>query len=237
MAHHSDLNPSDLSHIHHWIFDLDNTLYRADANFFGQIDKKITDYISRYLALQPTEARRLQKEYLAEYGTSLSGLMAVHGMDPAEFLDFVHDVELDLLKPDPLLRERIKALPGKKWIFTNGSRGHARNIGGHLNLFDLFDGHFGIEDADYIPKPKRSPFIKFCDVFDVEPKQAIFFEDGLRNLEVPKHMGMATVLVTSDEDWSDEPEITRPAGQTTRADWVDYITDDLTDWLGLVLPS
>ena len=223
---------SDLAHIQNWIFDLDNTLYRADAEFFSQIDKKMTAYISRYLALQPDKARIVQKEFLAEYGTSLSGMMAVHGMDPAEFLDYVHDVDLHMLEPDPQLREYIKALPGRKFIFTNGSKGHARNVAGHLNLFDLFDGHFGIEDVDYVPKPKRSPYIKFCDVFDIDPETAIFFEDNLRNLEVPKHMGMRTVLVTSEEDWGEEPEITRPAGSTTKADWVDYITNDLTGWLG-----
>lgn len=224
---------SDLSHVQNWIFDLDNTLYRADAEFFSQIDKKITSFISRYLALQPQKARYVQKEFLAEYGTSLSGMMAVHGMDPAEFLDYVHDVDLHMLEPDPKLRSYIQALPGRKFIFTNGSKGHAKNVAGHLNLFDLFDGSFGIEDVDYVPKPKRSPYIKFCDVFDIDPNAGIFFEDSVRNLEVPKHMGMATVLVTSDEDWGDEPEITRPAGSTTKADWVDYITNDLTAWLGL----
>ena len=224
-------NP-DLTHIQNWIFDLDNTLYRADAEFFSQIDKKMTKFISRYLALQPDKARMVQKEFLAEYGTSLSGMMAVHGMDPAEFLDYVHDVDLHMLEPDPQLREHIKALPGRKFIFTNGSKAHAKNVAGHLNLFDLFDGHFGIEDVDYVPKPKRSPYIKFCYVFDIDPNTAIFFEDNLRNLEVPKHMGMRTVLVTSDEDWGHEPEITRPAGHTTKADWVDYTTNDLTGWLG-----
>jgi len=222
---------SDLSHVQNWIFDLDNTLYRADAEFFSQIDKKMTAYIGRYLALQPDKARIVQKEFLAEYGTSLSGMMAVHGMDPAEFLDYVHDVDLQMLRPDPILREHIQALPGRKFIFTNGSKGHARNVAGHLNLFDLFDGCFGIEDVDYVPKPKRSPYIKFCDVFDIDPETAIFFEDNVRNLEVPKHMGMATVLVTSDEDWGHEPEVTRPAGSTTHADWVDYITKNLTTWL------
>ncbi len=221
-----------LAHIRNWIFDLDNTLYRADGEFFSQIDQKITAYISRYLALQPTEARLLQKDYLAEYGTSLSGMMAIHGMDPAEFLDYVHDVDLHTLDPNPKLRENIKALPGRKFIFTNGSKGHAKNVASHLGLFDLFDGSFGIEDVDYVPKPKRSPYIKFCDVFDIDPKTAIFFEDSVKNLEVPKYMGMATVLVTSNEDWSDAPEITKPTGSTSRADYVDYVTSDLAGWLG-----
>ena len=221
----------DLSCIKHWVFDLDNTLYKADVDFFGQIDQKMTAFISRYLALQPTEARQLQKDYLAEYGTSLSGMMAVHGMDPAEFLDYVHDVDLTLLKAEPALRDAIERLEGKKWIFTNGSKAHAKNVASHLNLFDLFDGSFGIEDADYVPKPKRSPFIKFCDIFDIEPEKAVFFEDSVRNLEVPKHMGMTTVLVTSDADWSHEPEVVRPAGTTTKADWVDFVTSDLSHWL------
>ncbi|MBC6403263.1 MAG: pyrimidine 5'-nucleotidase [Hyphomonadaceae bacterium] len=213
-----------------WIFDLDNTLYRGDARFFAQIDKKMTDYIARYLALHPTEARLLQKEYLVEYGTSLSGLMAVHGMDPADFLDYVHDIDLDMLKPKPELRSLIDALPGRKFILTNGSRGHARKVGTHLGLYDLFDGVFAIEDVDYIPKPKRSPYVCFCDAFDIEATQAIMFEDSIRNLEVPKYMGMRTVLVTSDHDWH-TPVLNKPTGETGPAPYVDYVTDDLVTWL------
>jgi len=221
----------NLSHIQNWIFDLDNTLYRGDVDFFGQIDRKMTDFVSRYLQLQPLKARAIQKEYLAEYGTTLSGLMAVHGMDPAEFLDYVHDVDLSALTPDPSLRAAIKALPGRKFIFTNGSRAHAKNIASHINLWDLFDGSFGVDDVDYIPKPQRSPYVKFCDSFDINPQTTVMFEDSLRNLKVPKEMGMATVLVTSDADWSHEPEAARPAGASTKADWVDYITGDLPSWL------
>jgi len=221
----------NLSHVQNWIFDLDNTLYRGDATFFSQIDKKMTAYISRYLALQPHEARLLQKQYYAEYGTSLSGLMSVHGMDPAEFLDYVHDVDLEMLKPDLQLRRHIDALPGRKFIFTNGSKGHAKNVSGHLNLFDLFDGSFGIEDGDYTPKPKRHPYEVFNDIYDVDPKTAIFFEDSVRNLEVPKAMGMITVLVTTEADFSNDPKETRPASADTEAPWVDYKTADITKWL------
>jgi len=228
----SPLGP-DLSHIDSWIFDLDNTLYPADVEFFSQIVVKIEQYVSRYLSLEPEAALHLQKEYLTEYGTTLSGMMAVHGMDPAPFLDYVHDVDLKFLKPNPVLRQNIKALPGQKYIFTNGSKGHARNVAGHLNLFDLFDGHFGVEDTGYIPKPKPQAYDVFLSVFpDIDPKKAIFFEDNLRNLEVPKALGMTTVLVTSDEDWSHEPEAARPAGGAGDANFVDYVTHDLAGWLG-----
>ena len=222
----------DVSHVRDWIFDLDNTLYRADAEFFSQIDRKMAAFVSRYLALQPDEARMLQKQYLVEYGTTLSGLMSVHGMDPAEFLDYVHDVELHMLAPDPTLRAGIAALPGRKFIFTNGSKGHARNVGTHLDLFDLFDGVFGVEDVDYTPKPKARAYEIFRDAFGIDTHRAAFFEDSVRNLEVPKRMGMATVLVTGEADWSGEPEVVRPAsGETVVADWVDAVTDDLAGWL------
>lgn len=223
---------SKLSHVTDWIFDLDNTLYRADANFFKQIDVKMTNFISRYLSLESEAASLLRKDYWAEYGTTLSGLMAVHGMDPAEFLDYVHDVDLDILTPDPLMRKHIKSLPGRKLIYTNGSKGHARNVGTHLKLFDLFDGSFGIEDADYIPKPKRETYEIFNRVFKIDPTRAIFFEDNVFNLEVPKAMGMVTVLVTSDADFSDAPEVVRPSGESTAANWVDFTTNDLAKWLG-----
>lgn len=224
---------ADLSHIKSWIFDLDNTLYPADVEFFNQIVRKIEHFVARYLALEPEAALHLQKEYLSEYGTTLSGMMAVHGMDPAPFLDYVHDVDLAFLSPNPALRENIKSLPGQKYIFTNGSKAHAKNVAGHLELFDLFDGHFGVEDTGYIPKPKAHAYDVFLDVFtDIDPKTAIFFEDNLRNLEVPKALGMTTVLVVSDADWSHEPEAARPASGMGDADFVDYVTNDLAGWLG-----
>lgn len=206
-----------LSHINAWIFDLDNTLYRGDDAFFSQIVDKITQYISRYLALHPTEARILQKQYLAQYGTSLSGLMAVNGMDPVDFLDYVHDVDLDMLKPDPRLYKGLDALPGKKYIFTNGSRGHAKNIGEHLGIYKLFDGVFAVEDMDYTPKPKRSAYEKFVKTFDIDPARALMAEDTVHNLKVPKDMGIATLYIAPDG--SELPN------------YVDMQTYDLPAWL------
>lgn len=221
----------DLSHIDSWIFDLDNTLYPADAEFFDQIVRSINLYVANFLSLEPEAAREVQKEYFVKYGTTLSGMMAVHNMDPEEFLHYVHDVDLSFLSPNPDLRTAIEKLPGKKFIFTNGSKAHAENVASHLNLFDLFDGHFGVEDTGYIPKPNANAYEAFRQTFEIDPAKAIFFEDNLRNLEVPKQLDMRTVLVTSNVDWNHEPEAVRPAGLDTTADYVDYITNDLAGWL------
>lgn len=225
------MNKTPLFEIETWIFDLDNTLYTAGAGFFRQIEKKITAYISRYLALHPREALIVQKQYLAEYGTSLSGMMAVHGMDPADFLDYVHDVDLGFLSPDPDLRGALETLPGKKFIFTNGSRGHAKRVGEYLNIYDVFDGVFALEDADYVPKPKRAPYEQFVQTFQINPEKALMVEDMARNLVVPKDMGMKTVLIRSHENWDHEPEITRPHVNETAPPHIDFVTDDLASWL------
>jgi len=222
---------TDLSHIENWIFDLDNTLYPADVEFFDQIVRKMNLFVARFLDLDPKAALEIQKQYLADYGTTLSGMMAVHNMDPEAFLADVHDVDLKYLDPNPALREHIAALPGRKFIYTNGSKAHAENVATYLGLFDLFDGHFGIEDGDYVPKPKRAPYETFLSTFKIDSTKAIFFEDNLRNLKVPKDMGMRTVLVTSDEDWSHEPAAARPSNGQITADFVDYITGDLAGWL------
>ncbi len=216
-----------------WIFDLDNTLYRADMEFFGQIDKKMTAYISAYLDVDAAQARKTQKQYLVEYGTSLSGLMAVHNMDPADFLHQVHDVDLSLLKPEPDLRAAIKALPGRKFIYTNGSRAHAENVAGHLQILDLFEGSFAIEDAGYIPKPQCEGFEIFNKRFDIDPQKAMFFEDNLRNLSVPHQMGMASLLVTptNGQDFAHEPEAARPGALNAQTSHIDVITSDLSGWL------
>ena len=221
----------NLSHIDAWIFDLDNTLYSGDVEFFSQIDKKMTAFISDYLSLPKIEARVLQKQYLAKYGTSLAGLMNVHNMDPAEFLHHVHDIDLSVLRPDPQMRRGINKLTGRKFIFTNGSRQHAKNVGDRLGISDLFDGIFAIEDTGYIPKPQQAPYEQFVSAFDINPARAFMAEDTVRNLEIPKSMGMSTLLITSDMDWSHEPKESRPHSGKNVPSYVDMHTNDLAAWL------
>ncbi|HFB54509.1 MAG TPA: pyrimidine 5'-nucleotidase [Hellea balneolensis] len=224
----------DISHIDNWIFDLDNTLYSGDTQFFSQIDKKITAYISTFLSLNPVDARRIQKQYLYEYGTSLSGLMREHDMDPDDYLDYVHNIDVSSLTPDPALAEHLAKLPGRKFIFTNGSRAHAQKVGDHLEIYHLFDGVFGIEDGGYVPKPHRRPYDDLIAKFAIDPAQAFMAEDMARNLEIPKQMGMTTLLLASSADWSHEPARTRPHTGEAPPDFVDHVTYDLTDWLSRI---
>jgi putative hydrolase of the HAD superfamily len=195
----------DLSHVDAWVFDLDNTLYPAHCDLFAQIDQRMTEFVSRTLSLPPVEAKALQKRYYAEHGTTLSGLMAVNRVHPDAFLDYVHDIDLAPLDGAPDLAAALSALPGKRFVFTNGSQRHAEQVMKKLKIDHLFDDVFDIIAANYLPKPKEEAFDLFFERTGAEPKTSAMFEDLARNL-VPAHArGMTTVLVKGGKDWGPSP--------------------------------
>ena len=151
-----------------WIFDLDNTLYPAECNLFAQVDQKMGEFIARFLGVPFVYARHLQKTYYRQFGTTLSGLMQVHRMDPKPFLDYVHDLDLSVVREHPELAAAIDRLPGRKLIFTNGSRAHAERVAGKLGVLQCFEGIFDICDADYVPKPTASCYDHFCRAHGVD---------------------------------------------------------------------
>ena len=189
----------DLIDIKYWIFDLDNTLYNGQTKVFSEVDKKMSTYISKKLKIDLIKAKELQKKYFHENGTTLSGLMKHNDIDPYEFLEFVHQIDISWLPKDKLLREELKKIKEKKFIFTNGSHSHVKNVTEQLGISDLFDGAFAITDADFIPKPSIEPYKKIVKKFNLDPKKSILIEDIAHNLENAKHLGMKTVWLENNE--------------------------------------
>lgn len=227
---------TDLRHIDVWVFDLDNTLYSAECRLFEQIDAKMTDFIRKALNVTQEQARFLQKDFYVRHGTTMRGLMLEHKVEPGDFLDYVHDIDVSVIAEDADLGRAIDALPGRKYIYTNGSTRHAENVAGALGVIDAFDGVFDIQAADYVPKPNRAPYEQFVRAFDIAPERAAMFEDLVQNLEPPHAMGMTTVLVCSDAEWlSDEPAAKRPARRGDTADHVHHATDHLAGFLAQCL--
>jgi putative hydrolase of the HAD superfamily len=214
-----------------WVFDLDNTLYPADCNLFLQVDQRMGEFIARLLGVPFAYARHLQKTYYRQFGTTLSGLMQVHGIDPKPFLDYVHDIDLAPVREHPELAAAIDKLPGRKLIFTNGSRRHAERVAGKLGVLNCFETIFDICDANYVPKPAASCYQHFCTAHGVEATQSAMFEDIPSNLEAPHALGMTTVLVRSNTNHD------HPVQQMIRA-WVEppahvhHMTFDLAAFLG-----
>jgi putative hydrolase of the HAD superfamily len=189
-----DLSP-DLGHVTTWLFDLDDTLYPADSGLMAEIERRMTDFVMRLTGLPRDDAYRLQKDYLAEHGVTLLGLMKHHGVDPADFADSYVDIELDALSHDAELIAAIEALPGRRLVFTNADARHAERVLARLGLTRLFHEVFHIASFDYTPKPDPRVFQRICAEHGVVPQATCFFEDSERNLKPAAEMGMTTVLV------------------------------------------
>jgi len=183
-------------HVETWVFDLDNTLYPADCDLFSQIDRRMGAFIAEQLGLPLDEAHRLRQRYYAEHGTTLAGLVQLHGICPDTFLDYVHDIDLNSVVAAPDLAAAIDGLPGRKFVFTNGSRKHAEAVAARLGLLDHFEDIFDIHALDYIhPKPTREAYDRFVKAHGIAAPRAAMFDDLPHNLETAHAIGMTTVLV------------------------------------------
>ena len=220
-------------HVSNWVFDLDNTLYPAECRLFDQIDQRMGSFIASKLDVDRVQARLVQKDYFARYGTTLRGLMQEHGTDPGEFLSFVHDIDHSPVKPDQLLAQAISNLGGKKYVFTNGTVAHAKSILDRIGIYSLFDGIFDICAAGYAPKPDQAAYNKFISDTGISPAHSAMFEDLARNLKVPHELGMKTVYV-HDEHNIDAAFINNLDGLSCEMPHIHHTTDDLCDFLSRV---
>jgi len=219
-----------LPHVNTWVFDLDNTLYPADAQIMTQVDRRMTEFVMQLLDLPWNEARAVQKKYWRQYGTTLNGLMTNHTVDMAHFLDFVHDVDHSVITPDPVLAERVGKLEGRRLVYTNGSVKHAEKVIDRLGLNGLFDDLYDIEAGGYTPKPHRESFDRFTAKHAVDPASALMFEDSARNLETAAQIGFTTVLIRAPEH---DPH-GESAGPGDHPPHVHYAADCLRTFLGTV---
>lgn len=214
-----------LDHINCWVFDLDNTLYPPSAGLFDLIDQRMGAFIGRLLDCDAVEARRIQKQYFHDHGTTMAGLMAHHGVDPEEFLVDVHAITLDRIAPCARLRAALEALPGQRMIFTNADADYARRVLDARGITDLFGAICDIRATNYVPKPQNAAYADMLRHLDIDPARSLFAEDMARNLGPAKALGMATL-------WLDNGSESGHRGHDPAA--VDYRATDLTDWLEMI---
>lgn len=214
--------PPALRHIDCWIFDLDNSLYPASADLFALIDQRMTLFIQQLVGCDPVAARKVQKDYFRNHGTTLAGLMREHGTDPHHFLDFVHDIDLARIAADPRLLAALDRLPGRKLVFTNGDEAYARRVLDKLGLGNAFDGLHDIHAMDYVPKPDPGAYARMCERWRIDPARALFVEDMARNLKPAKALGMTTVWIDNGSEQAEAEA--DPA-------FIDYRITDIGDWL------
>lgn len=229
-AHHPiSADPRGFDHVETWIFDLDNTLYPSSCNLFAQVDHRMGAFIAERIGVPYEHARHLQKAYYRQFGTTLAGLMKVHKMAPEPFLEYVHDIDLSAVPEAPELRAAIEKLPGRRLIFTNGSRRHAENVAAKIGILDLFEDICDISALEFVPKPERAAFDRMVKRHGIAAGHSAMFEDMPHNLEEASALGMTTVLVHSD--YIDHPAQLKVREWRELPRHIDYLTHDLTAFI------
>ncbi|RLB78445.1 MAG: pyrimidine 5'-nucleotidase [Deltaproteobacteria bacterium] len=182
------------------LFDLDNTLYPLEKDLFSLIDVRINRYMEEVVAIDSAAVDGLRRRYWEDYGATLQGLIRHHGIDPEDYLDYVHAIDVaSRLSFDSELQQTLNNLSLPSYVFTNGSRCHVDRVVTALGLDGLFVDIFDIRIADYQPKPNPDPYRRVLQELALSGDQCIMVEDQLQNLQTAKQFGMKTVLVGAGE--------------------------------------
>jgi len=186
-------------------FDLDDTLYPSSTGLWKAIKERMNLYIRDRMGIPENEVPILREQYFKMYGTTLRGLQARHNVDVEDYLAFVHDLPLkDHLTPNPLQREIIASLPGRKLIFTNADVNHARRVLTVLNLDDLFETIVDVNAVAPYCKPMPESFAIAQELADEpDPRRCVVIDDLPRTTRAAIEAGMASILYGTDEPTDD----------------------------------
>ena len=215
---------NELKDVDGWVFDLDDTLYPPTGEIYSQMANRICAYVMKALNVDEKTARVIQKDYYRKYGATVRGLIVEHNVDPEDFTNYVHQLDLSSLRENPELKKLLSAIQGRKFVFTNGAYQHAEGVLKRLGLRECFSGIFSIREADYLPKPALQTYLKMLKTFGLEASKSVMFDDSPANILGAKRAGMKTVWISSNV------ENNKYCSVDTK-DFCDYETPTLTTFL------
>ena len=180
------------------LIDLDGTVYDRHNGLMDEMTRRIDLFMEHKLGIPKADIAATRNKYYSTYGSTLSGIQMFHKVDPVEYLEFIHDLDLSrFLKPDPRLRKSLASIPHPKWIFTNSDRNHTLRILKYLQIDDLFEGIMDVWEMSFIPKPHSWTYTHAMEcIGNPDPRRIVFVEDTLTNLDVPHALGWNTVWIT-----------------------------------------
>ena len=182
------------------LFDLDETLYPQSTGLMRTIGQRIHAYMVERMGISPELASQIRTEYYIKYGTSLRGLLIHYGINPEDYLAFVHDVALaDYIQPNPALKAMLQSIRLRKAIFTNATMEHALNVMRILDIEHQFERIIDVRANHFVGKPYLQAYQKAAGLMGILPNRCLLVEDSVRNLRPGKTLGMVTVLVGEQE--------------------------------------
>jgi len=185
--------------IRYAIFDLDQTLYPPSAGLMQCIDRRIERYMIEKLGFTLEDTRRLRPALWRKYGTTMSGLLHEYGIDPMDYLKFVHDIQLErYIGPNPELERALRRIPVEKVILSNASEDHCWRVLRILGIESHFSSIFDIVHSCYVSKPNLGPYRRALRELGCKGSECLMVEDSIVNLRAAAELGMTTVLVGHD---------------------------------------
>lgn len=177
--------------------DLDDTLYPPEKGVWDAIGEKINEYMETRVGIAAEDVPTLRESLYRTYGTTLRGLMITRGIDPVDYLKFVHDIPLKkFLHPAPEIRQILLKYPLRKIILTNADRNHALRVLKVLELDGVFEQIIDIMDMLPYCKPLPEAFKKALEkAGSPQATECIYLDDNVSNLRAAKALGFYTIHV------------------------------------------
>ena len=182
------------------LFDLDETLYPSCSGLMAEIGELMSRFMEERLNMPPSEVPTLREHYYHVYGTTMRGLQIHHGIDPEDYLAYVHDLPLeDYIGPNDELDRALAEIETEKTIFTNASAEHARRVLAILGIERHFDCIIDVRAMGYMSKPDPEAYQRALEILGVAGDECLLVDDRARNLAPAKELGMITVLVSNEK--------------------------------------
>ena len=210
-----------------WLFDYDLTLYGAEERcVLNSLDHRISLFVQKTVGCDFETAHKVRTDYLERFGTTLSGLMALHQTNPDDFFDFIHEPEyLIYPKKAPEKLALLQSLEGPHFVFTNGRHDWSEAGMAYMGIDSAIDGVFDLKQLGWVGKPHESAYDKMEKwlaeklpamglAYPENPREIVLLDDALRNLGPAHDRGWTTVYVNPAED---------------SPDWVDHHIAHLLD--------
>jgi putative hydrolase of the HAD superfamily len=191
------------SHIRHWVFDLDGTLYPKGNAYFNMLFPAYADFAQQHHGLTAEEARKVTEVYGGQ--RPLSDIPKHIKNTPEEskaWLQYTEKLDFSSLEPCRQTHSYLAKIEHPKTLFTNSTYALSQRVLAKLGYQEQFSDILGIDKRGYLPKHVPEAYENLRLKTGLDPDSSVLVEDSSHNLEMAKDFGFTTVLVYGESDAS-----------------------------------
>ncbi len=189
------------------LLDMDNTLYPESSLIDRNMTQRIISCVSNFLNVSLEQAAEERQDGLTRVGTTLEWLMTEKGLvDTKSYFEFLHpECEKDEVDFDPKLRPFLQSLSEKYHltVLTNAPKIHADCILNHLQVYDLFDGVYDLEDNNFLGKPHKEAYFKAIEEKGFTIEETLFFDDHPKYIKGYSDIGGKGILIDQSDRYDE----------------------------------